>query len=43
MARAELVWEPAAWVKSLLFLTKINFFKEKVDKTLEIFLTIGLQ
>lgn len=43
MARAELTWEPAVWVKILLFLTKINFFKDKGDIALEIFLTIGLQ
>lgn len=36
-------WEPAVWVKILLFLAKINFFKEKVDKALESFLTMGLQ
>lgn len=34
MARAQLVWEAAARVKILLFLTKINFFKENVDKAL---------
>lgn len=43
MPRAELVWETAVGVKMLLFLTKINFCKEKVDKALQIFLTIGLQ
>lgn len=43
MTRGELAWETAVGVNVLLFLTKINFCKEKVDKALEIFLTIGLQ
>lgn len=43
LARAELLWEAAEQVKMLLVLSRVNVSKEKVDKALEIFLTIGLQ
>lgn len=37
------LWEAAEQVKMLLCLSRVHVFREKVDKALEIFFTIGLQ